>query len=309
MHSGRRTRLTDTAQGNYLKYQRAAFAFARFCNRDTTSTIETLIGAQARAAWLDAARQSAKGRHKRWATYAVSLALLCFALWLALNPFPAILALMPALPAGWLIGRTMRRSHRMEEPRLEALIAKATPDERDRILNLEEFCRRASSGKFGVVERFPDGSRRELTADWLKCFMADGGKLLILSTDPADWLLIRRRPVPSGEILIDIRESVAATELSSKTLIDLADDARFEAIHEWLLGHAQGTSSDANGFRNVLNLIVALRRPDLAGKTFENKKEVLEKEGYSRSMLEKVHSGNYAPFQRFLRALPLNEIP
>jgi hypothetical protein len=309
VYSGRRTGLADSAQDDYLKCQRAAVAFARFCNRDSTSTPEYLIGTHAHAAWLDAARQSAKGRHERWATYAASFGLLCFALWLALTPFPAILALMPALPAGWLIGSTMRRSHRIEEPRLEGLIANATPDERDRILNLEEFCRRAASGKFGVVERFPDGTTRELSAEWLKCFMADGGKLLILSTDPADWLLIRRRPVPSGEILIDIRGSVAATELSSKTLIDLADDARFEAIHQWLLSHAQGTSSEANGFRNVLNLIVALRRPDLAGKTFENKKEVLEKEGYSRSMLEKVHSGNYAPFQRFLRALPLNEIP
>ncbi|PTR08187.1 hypothetical protein C8K11_11216 [Novosphingobium sp. GV055] len=309
MHSGRRTGLADTAQGDYLKYQRAAVAFARFCNLDASLTPEALIGTKAYAAWYGAARRSAKNRYWRLAAYAAAGGLLACAIWLALQPISALLALPPVLPAGWLIGNTMRRAYRSEEPRLEALIQNATPDERDRILNLEEFCNRAAGGRFGVAERLPDGTMRELAADWLKCFAADGGKLLVLSTNPTDWLLIRRRPVPGGEILIDIRGMVAATELSSKTLIDLDDTARFEAIHQWLLDHAQGTSSDATAFRNVLNLIVAFRRPEFAGKGFESKKEELEKEGYSRSMLEKVHSGNYPPFQRFLRSLPLNEIP
>jgi hypothetical protein len=109
--------------------------------------------------------------------------------------------------------------------------------------------------------------------------------------------------------LIDIRGSVASTELTSRTLIDLDDNERFEAQHQWLLAHARGNGAEAAGFRKVLNLIVAFRRPAFAGKTFEEQKDVLEKEGYSRSMMEKVHSGNYAPFQRFLRTLPLNEIP
>lgn len=301
--------MANAAQGDHLKYERAAVAFARFCHRTITDTPEVLIGTNAHSAWFSAARNSAKSRRRRVAIYAASGCLVTFALWLALQPLPAIVALLPALPAGWLIGNTMRRGYRSEQPRLEALIDGATPEQRDRILNLEEFCNRAAIGKFGVVERFPDGSTRELSADWLKCFVADGGKLLILSTDPADWLLIRRRPVPRGELLIDIRGSVAATELSSKTLIDLDDAERFDAILQWLLGHARASNSDATGFRKVLALIVAFRRTELAGISFESQKEVLEKEGYSRSMLEKVHSGNYPPFQRFLRSLPLNEIP
>jgi hypothetical protein len=301
--------LASATQGDYLKYERAAVAFARFCHRTAADNPAALIGTKAHTAWFDAACNSAKSRRQRFSIYAVSGCFVTLALWLALQPLPAIVALLPALPAGWLIGNTMRRGSRSEEPRLEALIGGATPEQRDRILNLEEFCNRAASGKFGVVERFPDGSARELSAGWLQCFVADGGKLLILSTDPTDWLLIRRRPVPRGEILIDIRGSVGATELSSKTLIDLADPARFEMILQWLLDHAGGTSSEAAAFRNVLNLVVAFRRPEFAGKRFETQKEVLEKEGYSRSMLEKVHSGNYAPFQRFLRSLPLNEIP
>ena len=301
--------MASARQGDYLKYERAAVAFARFCRRTAADTPGALIGPNAHSAWFSAARNSAKSRRQRVAIYAASGCLIAIALGMVLWSLPAIGAMLPALAGSWLLGNTMRLSYRSGEPRLETLIDGATPDQRDRILNLEEFCKRAASGKFGVVERFPDGSTRELDADWLKCFAADGGKLLILSSEPADWLLIRRRPVPRGELLIDIRGSVAATELSSKTLIDLADTARFEAIHQWLLGHARGTGSDATGFRNVLNLIVAFRRPEISGKPFESQKEVLEKEGYSRSMLEKVHSGNYAPFQRFLRTLPLNEIP
>jgi len=296
-------------QGEYLKYERAAAALAHFCRRSAADNPKSLIGEKAYNAWFDAARRAAISRRRRMAIYSVAGGLVAVAIGLALLPLPAIVALLPALPAGWLIGSTMRRGYRSDEPTLETLIDGATPEERDHILNLEEFCKRAASGKFSVVERYPDGSIRELDADRLKCFAADGGKLLILSIDPADWLLIRRRPVPRGEILIDIRGSVASTELTSKTLIDLEDAERFENQLQWLLGHARGNGSEAAGFRKVLNLIVAFRRPEFAGKTFEAQKDALEKEGYSRSMLEKVHSGNYAPFQRFLRTLPLNEIP
>ncbi|KPF55369.1 hypothetical protein IP65_04370 [Novosphingobium sp. AAP1] len=299
--------MASATQGDYLKYERAAVAFARFCHRPPADTPEVLIGTKAQAAWFDAARSSATSARKRVGLYVLSAFLVALSLWIALRPFPAIVAMLPALPGGWLIGSTMRRGSRTDEPRLESLIEEATPEERDRILNLEEFCNRAASGKFGVVERFPDGSTRELIDERLKCFAADGGKLLILSVNPADWLLIRRRPVPRGEILIHIRGSVASTELTSKTLIDLDDAERFEAQLQWLLGHANRNRHDAAG--TVLALIVAFRRPEFAGKTFETKKEIIGKEGYSWSMMEKVHSGNYPSFQRFLRTLPLNEIP
>ncbi len=228
---------------------------------------------------------------------------------LATEPYPAIIALMVGWAASWVIGITLRRGYKSDEPRLETLIETATPEERDCILSLDEFCRRAASGRFGVVERHPDGSRRELSTDWLRCFAADGGKLLVLSSDPADWLMIRRRPVPRGEILIDIRGSVASTEITSRTLIDIEDAEQFDAKLQWLLGRAGGNGTKAESFRKVLGLVVAFRRPEFVGKTFEVQKEALEKEGYGRSMIEKVHAGIYDPFQRFLRTLPLNEFP
>ena len=301
--------MASDAQRDYLKYERAGVAFARFCRRPSADTPKLLVGDKAGTAWFEAARRAATSRRYRLARYGLASSLVVAAIALALQPLPAIAALLPALPAGWLIGNTMRRGYTSDEPTLESLIEGATPEQRDHIFNLEEFCKRAAGGKFGVAERYPDGSIHELGADLLLCFAADGGKLLVLSTNPADWMLIRRRPVPRGEILIDIGGAVAASELTSKSLIDLADAARFDAQLQWLLGHARGDSADAKGFCRVLNLVVAFRRPELAGKSFEDQKATLEQEGYSRSMLEKVHSGNYAPFQRFLRSLPLNEIP
>ncbi len=300
--------LAGEAETDYLKYERAAAAYARFCGRDIADAPEALIGKSARAAWFAAAQNAKTHKRRRIGIYVVGGVLIAATIGLAAT-FPALLALVIGLPASWLIGTTMRTGYRSQEPRLESLIEEATPDERDCILNLDEFCRRAASGRFGVVERHPDGSRREFNSDWLKCFAADGGKLLVLSSNPADWLMIRRRPVPRGEILIDIRGSVASTEITSRTLIDVENAEQFETKLQWLLGHAGGSGTKADSFRKVLGLVVAFRRPDFVGKSFEAQKEALEKEGYGRSMIEKVHAGIYEPFQRFLRTLPLNEFP
>lgn len=301
--------MANGSQDDYLKFERAADAFARFCHRHIANSPKALIGDAAYSIWLGAAQRSEKNSQKRIGIYLIAGILTAVAIALAFQPLPAIVALFPSAIAGLLIGRTMRLAYNSEEPRIETLIEGASPEQQDRILNLDDFCRRAASGKFRVAMRYPDGSIHEFDEDMLKCFVADGGKLLVLSEDTLKWLLIRRRPVPRGQILIDIRGSIASTELTSKSLIDLDDETVFDAKHQWLLAHARDNSSEASSFRNVLNLIVAFRRPAFAGKTFEHQKEVLEKEGASRSMLEKVHSGNYEPFQRFLRSLPLNEIP
>ncbi len=307
--NGKAHGLANGSQDDYLKFERAADAFARFCHRPITDPPKALIGDAAHHKWLNAAQRSEKNWQKRIGIYLIAAVLAAVAIALALQPLPAIATLLPSAIAGLLIGRTMRQAYNSDEPRIETLIEGASPEQRDRILNLDEFCRRAASGKFRVAMRYPDGSIREFSDDMLKCFVADGGKLLVLSDDTLAWLRIRRRPVPRGQILIDIRGSIASTERTSKSLIDLADETVFDAKFQWLLAHARENSSDANSFRRVLNLIVAFRRPEFAGKTFEQQKEVLEREGHSRSMLEKVHSGNYEPFQRFLRSLPLNEIP
>lgn len=98
-------------QNDYLNYERAAAAFARFCRRDATDTPKTLIGATANDAWIDAARNAARAGHQRILIYVAGLALAAIAIRLAAEPFPAIAGLLVALPASWLLGTTMRRGY------------------------------------------------------------------------------------------------------------------------------------------------------------------------------------------------------
>jgi hypothetical protein len=92
-------------------------------------------------------------------------------------------------------------------------------------------------------------------------------------------------------------------------LLDTPDQALFDRRVEWLLSQADKAGSKANSFREAVQIIIALRRPDLEGTTFERKKEVLRAEGMTDSRMEKIHAGVYPPFNSFLRSLPLHEFP
>jgi hypothetical protein len=302
--------LAGATQDDYLKYERASAAFARFCKSDTTTSIIAMLGEPAISAYSAAAAQSRANKLERTGTYWLGAGLTALALYIATRPMPRAISAATAMPAGLLVGRAMRIGHRTDEPRLETLICEAPQAHRDNILRLDEFCRRAASGSFGIVDRHPDGSIRPIDDDMLKCFSADGGKLLVLSDDPADWLAIRRRPVPRGEILIDIRSAVASNLLTSETLIHMADEEMFEAKFQWLLARARGDDQTSRSFRHQLNLINAFRHPAiLALDKLKDKEDALEKEGFGRTVAHRMHSGNYEPFQNFLKTLPLHELP
>jgi len=303
--------LTQSVQSDYLKYERAADAFARFCKVDIATTPKAMIGEEALSAYIDSASRSRANTRRRVWTYALAGALALPASYLAVHPQLSILAIPPALTAGILLGRTKRIGLRTDEPRLETLIAEVSQDHRNNILNLDEFCRRAASGRFGIVQRHPNGSIHPFNNDLLKCFSADGGKLLVLSDAPEDWWrAIRRKPVPRGEILIDVRSAVASGLLTSETLIKMDNEEAFEAKHTWLLERARSDDKTSKSFRLLLNLIKAFRRPDIkALGTLKEKEDILEKEGFSRTVIHRMHSGNYEPFQSFLKTLPLHELP
>ena len=53
-------------------------------------------------------------------------------------------------------------------------------------------------------------------------------------------------------------------------------------------------------FREAVQAVVALRRPEFEGLTFEQKKQRLsENKEFSASRLEKLHAGIYPPFNNF----------
>ncbi len=102
---------------------------------------------------------------------------------------------------------------------------------------------------------------------------------------------------------------VASVFITSRTLLDTADRDLFDRRIEWLLSHADKAGDKANSFREAVQMIVALRRPDLDGLTFERKKELLCAEGFGESRMEKIHAGVYPAFRNFLRSLPMHEFP
>lgn len=76
------------------------------------------------------------------------------------------------------------------------------------------------------------------------------------------------------------------------------------------LYRARAVRAEARSFRHQLNLIKAFRRPDIVALgTLKEKENSLEKEEFGRTVIHRMHSGNYETFQNFLKTLPLHELP
>ena len=111
-----------------------------------------------------------------------------------------------------------------------------------------------------------------------------------------------------SELLVKLGGSVAPAFVTSRTLLDTADRDLFDRRMTWLLAHSEADPR-ANSFREAIQIIIALRRPELDGLTFERKKEILRKERISDSRMEKIHAGVYPAFNNYLRQLPMHEFP
>lgn len=172
---------------------------------------------------------------------------------------------------------------------------------------LDDYRNLIASGDIECAERLPDGTFRPVPKNALRAFVADHGALLVLSRSQKLWQCIPHRPVPMSELHIKLAGRVAPTLVTSRTLLDTADRDLFDRRIEWLLSHAN--HSGARSFREAVQIIVALRRPELEGLSFERKKEILRTEGFSDSRMEKIHAGVYPPFNNFLRTLPMHEFP
>src|SRR3546814_8315205 len=106
---------------------------------------------------------------------------------------------------------------------------------------------------------------------------------------------------------VKLGSRVAPMLVTSRTLLDTADQDIFDRRIAWLLSHSDQPSAQAHAFREALQIVIALRRPDLDGMTFESKKEILRDEGKGVSRIEKIHAGKYRPFNDFLRNLRSEE--
>ncbi len=174
---------------------------------------------------------------------------------------------------------------------------------------LDDFRIQIASNELRCEERTPDGTVKPLSPNMRRAFLADHGALLVLTREQGLWQCIPHRPIPMSALWVRLGSRVASVLITSRTLLDTADCDLFDRRMEWLLSRAEKAGAKANSFREAVQMIVALRRPDLDGLTFERKKELLCAEGFGESRMEKIHAGIYPAFNNFLRSLPMHEFP
>lgn len=201
-----------------------------------------------------------------------------------------------------------KRAKVRDEPEIEEILTEPDETLARNLRALDDFRKQIASGDIPCVERLPDGNLKPVTKSALRAFLADHGTLLIVSRDQNLWQCIPHRPIPMSELLVKLGGRVAPALVTSRTLLDTADRDLFDRRIKWLLAHSEADPR-ANSFREAIQIIIALRRPELDGLTFERKKEILGKERISDSRMEKIHAGVYPAFNNYLRQLPMHEFP
>jgi hypothetical protein len=224
--------------------------------------------------------------------------------------YPWILSIVVMLVAMMVCAWAFNKSKVRDEPEIDEF-----SNERNEMLHrnlsaLDAFKGRIAYGEIPCEERLPDGTIKPLTLSMRQAFLADHGALLILSRDQSLWECIPKRPIPASALWVKLDGRVAPIFINSRLLLDTADSELFDQRVAWLLSQADRFGSRAHAFREAVQAIIALRRREFAGLTFEQKKQrLIEAKEFSASKLEKLHAGIYLPFDRFLALLPMHEFP
>lgn len=290
----------------YIKIRDGLIAFLK---QPAGTPIEQIIPQETLDALALAAR---RGRTRRAllnvirgaaAPIALAGAVLCFVM------DPMIVGAAILLAGGAAFAWARNQSKVRSEPEIDELVKDPNDALQRNLRALEDFKNLIASGQIPCEERLPDGRVKPVSAAALPAFLADHGALLVLSRDQTLWQCNPHRPIPMSSLWVKLGGRVAPSIVTSRTLLETPDRALFELRIAWLLAQADKAGAKANSFREAVQFIIALRRPELEGTTFERKKEVLCAEGMSPSRLEKVHAGVYPAFNNFLRGLPMHEFP
>ena len=283
--------------------------FIAFLRQPAGTPIEVVIPQGVLDAMAAAAR---RGRNRRFLFDAVRtgsalIAVVGVVVSFAIEPMLVGVAIL--LAGGFSFGWAHNRSKVRNEPEIDELIAEPNDTLQRNLRALDDFRNLLASGDLACEERLPDGTVRPVSVNARRAFLADHGALLVLSRDQGLWRCIPHRPVPMSPLWVRLGGRVAPGVATSRTLLETADRQLFDRRIEWLLSRADQSTPRARSFREAVQIIVALRRPDLEGLTFERKQEVLRGEGIGESRMEKIHAGVYDPFNRFLASLPMHEFP
>jgi len=284
--------------------------FIAFLRQPAGTSLQTVISDTVRDAMASAAR---RGRKRRIGLHfaqlaSVVIALLAVVLIAAQDRIAYGGGLVLLFAAGGTFIWARKRAKARDEPEIEEILTEPDETLARNLRALDDFRKQIASGDIPCVERLPDGNLKPVTKSALRAFLADHGTLLIVSRDQNLWQCIPHRPIPMSELLVKLGGRVAPALVTSRTLLDTADSDLFDRRMTWLLAHSEADPR-ANSFREAIQIIIALRRPELAGLTFERKKEILRKERISDSRVEKIHAGVYPAFNNYLRQLPMHEFP
>lgn len=285
--------------------------FITFLRQPAGTSLQAIIPTDVLDAMASTAR---RGRKRRWGLDFVRLASVMVAaigVILILAPDPIKtgggLALLLGGGAAFILARF--RTKVRDELEIDQIVAEPNETLERSLQALDDFRNLIASGDIPCAERLPDGTVKPLAKNALRAFLADHGALLILSREQRLWQCIPHRPIPMSTLWVKLGGRVAPMLVTSRTLLDTADQHLFDRRIAWLLSHSDQPNAQARAFREALQIVIALRRPDLDAMTFERKKEILRAEGIGVSRMEKIHAGVYHPFNDFLRSLPMREFP
>ncbi|WP_147391800.1 hypothetical protein [Pelagerythrobacter aerophilus] len=279
--------------------------FIAFLKQPPGTPLETIIPQSAIDAMATAAKNGSKRRRRlevariAAATAAVAGTIVA----IAFTPMVIGVAILLGGGVAFLWAHDQLKVRR--EPEIDELATGPGTALEHNLRALDDFRHLIACGDIACEERLPDGTIRPLPSSARRAFLADHGALLVLSREQSLWRCIPHRPLPMSQLWIKPDSRVAPTLVTSRTLLDTVDRDLFDRRIQWLLDR----SGNARAFRDAIAIIVALRRPDLDGRPFEDKKAVLREEGFSDSRMEKIHAGVYPPFNNFLRRLPMHEFP
>ena len=284
--------------------------FIAFLKQPAGTPIEHVVPQHIIDAMTSAAKRGRKRRRVLDVTKSASVfvAVAGAIVGLAINPM--IVGTVIMLAGGMAFVWALNQSKVRAELEIDELINEPNEMLHRNLNALDAFKGRIASGDIPCEERLPDGAIKPLTANMRQAFLADHGALLILSRDQDLWECIPKRPVPKSALWVRLDGRIAPVFVTSRSLLDTADGELFDRRIAWLLSHADQYGARARSFREAVQAVVALRRPEFEGLTFEQKKQRLsENKEFSASRLEKLHAGIYPPFDNFLRTLPVHEFP
>ena len=202
-----------------------------------------------------------------------------------------------------------KQARTRNEPEIDELIIASDKALQGNLRALDDYCNLIASGDIPGQERLPDGTLKPILENARASFIADHGALLILSRDQSLWQCIPHRPIPMSPIWVKVGNRVASTKTTARTILETSDNTLFNRRTEWLLTAARQKSRQSESFRSDVCVLIELRQLKADGKTLDECKLLLAKEGYGPTRVAHMNAGIYIPFEKFLATLPLHDFP